>query len=104
MILKKDVTETTEKETKLQISGFSCMLLSTLGANLLKTMLASKGAIEARPGKGIGFLEQVIKLSKLAVVYESWRGFFILLNSLSISLKWKSITKINLNSKVCPTK
>ena len=45
MILKKDVTVTTEKETKLQISGFSGMLLSTLGANLLKTMLASKGAI-----------------------------------------------------------
>ena len=53
VVLKKDANGTTENETKVQRSGFQDMLLGTLGASLLKNMLASKGIIAARSGIGI---------------------------------------------------
>ena len=56
-ILLKGVTKTIENETKKQKGGFSSMLLGTLGASLLGTLLAGKGIVrggsENKKGKEI---------------------------------------------------
>ena len=44
-LLIKDVSETVKKEAKQQKGGFIHMLISTLGASLLRNMLAGKGVI-----------------------------------------------------------
>ena len=44
-LLIKDVSETVKKEAKRQKGGFIHMLISTLGASLLRNMLAGKGVI-----------------------------------------------------------
>ena len=52
-ILLKGVTKTIKDETKEQKGGFLSMLLGTLGASLLGTLLSGKGIIRAGSGKGI---------------------------------------------------
>ena len=44
-LLIKDVSETVKKEAKQQKGGFIHMLISKLGASLLRNMLAGKGVI-----------------------------------------------------------
>ena len=56
-ILLKGVTKTVENETKKQREGFLSMLLRTLGASLLGTLLTGKGMMRAgerivRAGEG----------------------------------------------------
>ena len=46
-ILLKGVTKTIKNETKEQKGGFLGMLLGTLGASLLRKILAGKGIIRA---------------------------------------------------------
>ena len=46
-ILLKEVTKVFKNETKEQRGGFLSMLLSTLGASLLKNILAGKGIVRA---------------------------------------------------------
>ena len=56
-ILLKGVTKTIKNEIKEQKGGFIGMLLVTLGASLLRNMLAGKGIVIAgsgnKKGKGI---------------------------------------------------
>ena len=51
-LLIKVVTKATENETKKQRGGFLGILLGTLGASLLRNMLASKGWRVKRVGEG----------------------------------------------------
>ena len=53
-LLLKRVTETVQNEVKEQKEGFFSMLLGTLGASLLGNILAGKGIIRARKGRGRG--------------------------------------------------
>ena len=46
-LLLKEVSETTQNEAKKQKGGFLSMLLGTLSAILLGSMLAGKGIIRA---------------------------------------------------------
>ena len=46
-ILRKGVTKTIKNETKEQKGGFLGMLLGTLGASLLRNILAGKGIVRA---------------------------------------------------------
>ena len=46
----KGFSETIKDEAKEQKGGFICMLLGTLGASLLESMLAVKGVIKAAKG------------------------------------------------------
>ena len=50
-ILLKEVSKTTENETKEQRGGFLSMLLGTLGASLLGNLLSGK--VMMRAGEGI---------------------------------------------------
>ena len=50
-ILLKGVTKTIKNETKEQKRGFLNMLLGTLGASLLRNLLAGKGIVRPRSGK-----------------------------------------------------
>ena len=50
-ILLKGVIETIKLEAKEQRGDFLCILLDTLGASLLGSMLAGKGVIRAGEGK-----------------------------------------------------
>ena len=56
-ILLKGVTKTIKNETKEQKGGFLSMLLGTLGASLLGSLLTEKGMVRAssgnKKGKGI---------------------------------------------------
>ena len=52
-ILLQGVTKTIENEIKEQRGGFLSMLLGTLGASLLGSLLTGKGIIRAGEGKGI---------------------------------------------------
>ena len=49
-ILLKRVTKTIKNERKEQKGGFLSMLLDTLGANLLRNLLAGKGIVRAGSG------------------------------------------------------
>ena len=49
-ILLKRVTKTVKNERKEQKGGFLSMLLDTLGANLLRNLLAGKGIVRAGSG------------------------------------------------------
>ena len=57
-ILLKGVTKTVNNETKEQKGGVLSMLLGTLGASLLGTILAWKGIVRVGPGnkKGKGIV------------------------------------------------
>ena len=44
-LLIKDISETVKEQAKQQKGGFIHMLISTLGASLLRNMLAGKGVI-----------------------------------------------------------
>ena len=44
-LLIKDISETVKEQAKQQKGGFIHMLISTLGATLLRNMLAGKGVI-----------------------------------------------------------
>ena len=57
-ILLKGVTKTVNNETKEQKGGVLSMLLGTLGASLLGTILAGKGIVRVGPGnkKGKGIV------------------------------------------------
>ena len=56
-ILMKEVTKTIKNETKKTKGGFLYMLLGSLGASLLGTLLAGTGIVRAgsgnKKGKGI---------------------------------------------------
>ena len=56
-ILLKEATKTVKNETKEQKGGFWSMLLGTLGASLLRNILAGKAIVRAgsgnKKGKGI---------------------------------------------------
>ena len=52
-LLLKKVSETIQNEPKEQKGGFFSMLLGTLGAILLGNILAGKGTITKRQGRGI---------------------------------------------------
>ena len=54
-ILPKEVTKTTENETKEQKGGFLSMLLGTLGVSLLGNLLTGKGIVRAGSGKQLDF-------------------------------------------------
>ena len=49
-ILLKGVTKTIKNETKEQNGGFLSMLLGTLGASLLGSLLTGKGIVRAEEG------------------------------------------------------
>ena len=49
-LLVKSVAETVESEALEQIAGFLGMLLGTLGASILRSMLEGKGVIRAGEG------------------------------------------------------
>ena len=53
-LLLKGVTETIQNKVKEQKGGFLSMLLSTLGASLLGSLLTGKGVNRAGKGKGKG--------------------------------------------------
>ena len=53
-ILLKGVTETVKSETKEQKGGFLSMLLGTLGASLLGSLLTGKGIVRAGYGNNKG--------------------------------------------------
>ena len=53
-ILLKGVTKTIENETKEQKGRFLSMLLGTLGASLLGSLLTGKGIVRARSGNKKG--------------------------------------------------
>ena len=50
-ILLEGVTETIKTETKEQKGSFLSMLLGTLGASVLRNILAGKGILRAGSGK-----------------------------------------------------
>ena len=52
-LLLKGVTETVQNEVKEQKGGFLSMLLGTLGASLLGSLLTGKRIYRAGKGKGI---------------------------------------------------
>ena len=52
-LLLEGVTESVQNEVKEQKGGFLSMLLGTLGASLLGTLLTGKGAFHAGKVKGI---------------------------------------------------
>ena len=52
-LLLKAVTETVQNEVKEQKGGFLSMLLGTLGASLLESLLTGKGAIATSKGWGV---------------------------------------------------
>ena len=52
-LLLKGASETIQNEAKEQRRGFVSVLLGTLGASLLRNVLAGKGAIETSQGRGI---------------------------------------------------
>ena len=57
-LLLQGITESVQNEIKEQKGGFLSMLLGTLGASLLRTLLTSRGEFNARKrvnkkGKGI---------------------------------------------------
>ena len=56
-ILRKGVTKTIENETKKQKGGFLSLLLGTLGASLLESLVAGKWIVRAgsgnKKGKGV---------------------------------------------------
>ena len=52
-LLLKEFRETVQNEAKEQKGGFCSMLLGTLGASLLGTILAGKGAVAMSQGKRI---------------------------------------------------
>ena len=52
-LLLKGVSETIQNEAEEQKRGFLSMSLGTLGASLLGNILAGKGAIAKRQGRGI---------------------------------------------------
>ena len=54
-ILLKEVTKTTENETKEQKCGFLSMLLGTLGASLLGNLLTRKGIVRTGYGNKTDF-------------------------------------------------
>ena len=80
--LIKGVTQATENRTKQQRSRFLSMLLSGIGARSCSNMLASKCVIRAGDG--------VIRA----------RQEFLFHAILRLTLKYKGITKMKLNSKV----
>ena len=49
-LLLEGVSETIKNEAKEQKEGFLSMFLGTLGASLLKSMLAGKGVVRAEKG------------------------------------------------------
>ena len=51
--VSKVVSETIQNEAKEQKGGFLSMLLGTLGASLLESILAGKGEIAKRQGRGV---------------------------------------------------
>ena len=55
-LLLEGVTETVQNEVKEQKRGFLGMLLGTLGASLLGTLLTGKGIYRAGKGKGEGIV------------------------------------------------
>ena len=80
-ILLKGVTKTIENETKEQRAGFLSMLLGTLGASLLGSLLTGKGMLRAGEGsvtsraKGEGIVragEGAKKNPKFAVTFSSF--------------------------------
>ena len=52
-LLLKKVSETVQNEAKEQKGGFLSMLLGTSGASILGNILAGKGAIAKKQGRGI---------------------------------------------------
>ena len=52
-LLLKGVTKTVQNEVKEQKGGFLSILLSTLGASLLRNLLTGKGIYRAGKGKGV---------------------------------------------------
>ena len=52
-LLLKGVSETIQNEAKKEKGGFLSMLLGTLGASLLGNILAWKGSIAKRQGRGV---------------------------------------------------
>ena len=52
-LLLKGASETIQNEAKEQRRGLLSVLLGTLGASLLRNVLAGKGAIETSQGRGI---------------------------------------------------
>ena len=62
-ILLKGVTKTIKNKTKEQRRGFLNMLLGTLGASLLRNILAGNGIVRAGSGtkKGKGIIRAVIE-------------------------------------------
>ena len=60
-ILLKGVTKTIKNETKEQKGGFLSMLLGTLGASLLGTLLAGKEILRAGSGR---LLSSILKNKK----------------------------------------
>ena len=51
-LLIKGVSETFKNETKEQKGGFLIMLLSTLGASLLRNLSTGKGSVATSQGRG----------------------------------------------------
>ena len=72
-ILLKGVTKTIKNETKKQ-KGLLSMLLGTLGASLLRNLLAGKGIVRAGSGnkKGKGIVRAASVLPSSSALQKQW--------------------------------
>ena len=52
-LLLREISETIQNEAKEQKGGFLTMLLGTLGASFLENILAGKGEIAKKQGRGV---------------------------------------------------
>ena len=68
-LLLEGISETTKNEAKEQKGGFLSMLLGTLGAILLGSMLPGKGVIRA--GEGTARVDYTSKKSSLKNFFDS---------------------------------
>ena len=100
-LLLKGVSETVQNEVKEQKGGFLSMLLGTLGASLLRNILAGtgvnragKGVIATRQGRGIVRAGYGCRSSK----NKKW--IFNTASSFDKFLIYKNIIKMNLDLMV----
>ena len=72
-LLLKGVSEAIENEAKEQKRGFLSTLLGTLGASLLGNILAGKGAIATRQGRGVNRAGEGVAAKSISEETESKR-------------------------------
>ena len=110
-LLIKDVNETTKNEVKEQKGGFLSMLLSTLGSNLLGSLLTGKGVKRLKmPRQGVMRIKDgayVINLDEYESVETHWIALYVNGNniihfdSFGVERTSKQIQKNHRQQKYC---